>query len=203
MSNEFTVPAVVGITGKIGSGKTTVSNYIKQYYNMNEYSFAEPLKKIGECFKFQNKELYGTQEEKLAPSVNWGISGRVFLQRMGTEIGREILPKIIPEMDMGDSGSIWIRLFDIHADEVSKSDKPGLVISDIRFLNEASAIKSRGGIVIRIIRDDEKESGGHTTHASEMEMDQIKPDFIIHNSGNLDNLYNTVNNIMSHRDDLL
>jgi len=97
-------------------------------------------------------------------------------------------------------------MFELYADEESKSDTPlPIVIGDIRFLNEAEAIKSRGGIIIRIVRTDDNENntnGDHANHESEMEMDQIKADFMINNVHSINNLYATIDNIMNHRDDL-
>ena len=40
---------LIGITGKIGSGKTTVANYLVNYWEFQEYTMAEPIKQIGEC----------------------------------------------------------------------------------------------------------------------------------------------------------
>jgi dephospho-CoA kinase len=38
---------LIGITGKIGSGKSTSANYLVNSWNFTEYSMAEPIKEIG------------------------------------------------------------------------------------------------------------------------------------------------------------
>lgn len=56
---------IIGITGKIGSGKSTLSSYLTENHNYEEYSMAKPLKEIGKIFGFNDQQLYGTQEQKL------------------------------------------------------------------------------------------------------------------------------------------
>lgn len=54
-----------------------------------------------------------------------------------------------------------------------------LVIDDVRFLNEAAAIREEGGIVIRVRRF----GVDPMDHVSETEQEQITPDFTLINDG--------------------
>ena len=45
---------------------------------------------------------------------HWGISARHFLQKFGTDICRDAMSEIIPDMNFGESGMPWIRLFEIY-----------------------------------------------------------------------------------------
>ena len=180
---------VIGIMGKIGSGKSTVANYIKTKGYV-EYSLAGPLKKIGEIFQFSNEELYGTQEQKLGINKYWGISGRYFMQKFGSEICRYALPKHIPEMKM--ESTPWVKLFEI---ECQKRPNVNFVVSDVRFEDEALSIKSLGGILIKIQRKVDK-SGNENKHVSEVEMEKIKPDYVIENNGSLEELYAKVDEVV-------
>jgi hypothetical protein len=54
-----------------------------------------------------------------------------------------------------------------------------LVIDDVRFLNEAEAIREQGGIVIRVRRF----GVNPMDHVSETEQEQISPDFTLINDG--------------------
>jgi len=54
-----------------------------------------------------------------------------------------------------------------------------LVIDDVRFLNEAAAIREHGGIVIRVRRF----GVDPMDHVSETEQEQITPDFTLINDG--------------------
>jgi hypothetical protein len=144
---------------------------------------AEPLKAIGSIFGFTDKQLYGTQEEKLEIHPYWGISARTFLQKVGTEIFRETLLKVIPEMKI--EKTIWVELF-----KLKYQKEPKLyVISDVRFQDEAYAIKELGGIIIRTVRDNDisSDSKNEHNHRSELEMEKIDVDYVLNN--NLDKKY--------------
>lgn len=91
---------------------------------------------------------------------------RRLLQRLGTEAGRDIL---------GDS--IWVDT----AFKQSESH-PRRVFTDVRFPNEADAIKAHGGIVVRINRPG---VGPVNTHASDNSMSDYPFDSVIENSGTL------------------
>ena len=100
---------LIALTGSMNSGKTTISNYLTHTYGFTEYAFANPIKDIGLTLGFEKHQMYGTQKQKLEINQYLNISGREFLQKFGTEIGRNLLPQIIPSMQLGES--IWIRLF--------------------------------------------------------------------------------------------
>lgn len=178
-----------GIKGTIGSGKTTIANYLKNY-GFIEYSMADPLKQIAIIFGFKFYQVYGSQEEKLEINEHWGISGREFLQKFGTEICREILPTVLPNMKF--ETTIWCKLFKIHYSKISKNN---IIIPDIRFLDEANAIRELGGKIIELNRRIDK-SGDEHSHRSELELDQIKPDIVINNNNTLEDLFVQVDRIL-------
>jgi hypothetical protein len=68
---------------------------------------------------------------------------------------------------------------------------PNWIITDLRFLNEAKSIKDRGGIIVRVIRDDIKHD-----HKSETELEMINYDFLISNLSDIDSLYSDVCELM-------
>jgi hypothetical protein len=169
---------IIGITGNIGSGKTTAAEHLKSK-GFVEYSMAGPLKKIGELFHFTHDQLYGTQEQKLEVNEHWGISARHFLQKFGTEVCRNALP------DMKIESTLWVRLFEI---ERSLHPTTNYVISDVRFLDEADCVHKLGGKVIRLVRETDK-TGSEHVHASETELAKIQADHTIYNNKRLKDLY--------------
>ena len=169
---------LIGITGNIGSGKTTVAEYIKKIYpNAIIYSFAEPLKKIAEIFKFDNHQIYGSQEDKLEINKHWNVSCREFLQKVGTELFRNRLSEIIPEFK---DKSVWIELFKIQVEK-----QPGIyIIPDVRFLNESEIIHKMKGYIIKTVRKKYNSDSEESKHTSELEIDKIKYDYLIDNDNN-------------------
>ncbi len=84
------------------------------------------------------------------------------MQTAGTEWGRD---RVHPEL--------WVRsLF-------ARLPAGGLV-PDVRFSNEACAIRRRGGVVIRVSRPGH---GGHDTHASEQPLPDELVDIEVSNDG--------------------
>jgi energy-coupling factor transporter ATP-binding protein EcfA2 len=162
-------PRLIGITGKIGSGKSSLAEYFKTL-GYEEYAIAEPIKKIGEIFGFT--KVHGTQEEKMEIHPYWKISAREFLQKFGTELCRDALPSIIPNMKI--ETSIWLEIFKI---KYNSNPNVNYVISDVRFEDEAECIKKLNGIIIQTVRDVPEQN-----HKSELSMNNIIPDIIVNNN---------------------
>lgn len=74
-----------------------------------------------------------------------------------------------------------------------RNEYPDWVITDVRFPNEVEAIKKRGGIVVRLLRDTEV----YSTDESEISLDGYKDfDYIIDNNYDKDNLVNAVKSLL-------
>jgi hypothetical protein len=72
---------------------------------------------------------------------------------------------------------------------------PNWIITDVRFENEANAIKNKNGILIRINRNNY--SSNVPEHISETALDNFKFDYVINNeTGNFEKLVNDVKEIM-------
>lgn len=170
---------LIGLVGKLQSGKTTTANIIKELYPKTiKFSFGDLLKemilKAGLC---NEKELWG---EKTAFS-------RLMLQKIGTEIIRKQV-----------SESFWVdhmrtKLVNL---PISERGNRYIVIDDIRFLNEASLIKELSGNLIRIVRPSLEQNNEENLHLSETEQDSIKVDFEIVNDGSKEDVKNKINDIL-------
>lgn len=167
---------LIGITGSLGSGKSTLSSHFKNL-GYTEYSFATPLKQICEILGFTPSQLYGTLENKLEINEFWGVSGRTFLQLAGTELFRNKLNEILPESNIK---SVWVELFRKKYLENPKN----YVVQDVRFDEEARIIKELGGVVIRLSRKSNisSDSGVEHKHSSEKGISEEFVDLVIDNS---------------------
>lgn len=74
-------------------------------------------------------------------------------------------------------------------------DCPNWIVTDLRFPNEAQAVKDRGGIVIRV---DRPGVGPKNNHTSETALDNWKFDYKIANVSDLTSLMFTVETILKH-----
>lgn len=182
MDNKRNKKFLLGIKGKIGAGKTESAKILKKHFPSMEYAMADPIKQIGRILGFSDEELYGTQKQKLQKNKYWGISSREFLQTFGTEVCRNFLPTVIPQMN-----NIWVRNFEIFC---QKNQGNNIIVSDVRFLDEAASIKKLGGIIIEVQRPDLKSADvlSHNIHQSETEQDQIESDYLIMNNSTIKHL---------------
>ena len=193
---------IIGLTGLKGSGKTTVAKYLELKYNFTEYALADPLKKIAAIFGFTEEELYGTQEDKARINPGLGISAREFLQKFGTEICRDRLPQVLPELKLGQYNIIWIKLMEdfIRKNVVNNDKKLNIVVSDIRFFDESLSLRNFDkSIIIEISRP--HRSGRFDVfemHSSEVSIKDIPYDYQVVNNDTIDNLYKKIDQIIVH-----
>jgi hypothetical protein len=168
---------IIGISGKIGSGKDTLADFIIKHNNQFEKkSYAKKLKQIGSFLTGTDEKLWFTQEGKNINLPDWDMTIGQFQQRLGTEAIRNGLHQ-----------EAWI--LSLFADLAPTSK---WLITDMRFKNEAYAIKQRGGKVLRINGDPAKVRANSTrdlSHPSETDLDDFNEwDSVYQNVGTLDNL---------------
>jgi len=184
---------IIGLVGKIGSGKSTITNLLAKKYDFTKYAFADPIKRIGEVFGFDKKTIYGSQEEKLLVDPVWNISTRVFLQRFGSDLCRNQFPKVFPEMKLNES--VWIRLADRKLQENSNKN---FVFSDVRFPDEADFVKRKGGVLIKVTRtvNDVSPLFSTSNHVSETSVQKINTNFQIENNSTINHLEKSIEKII-------
>jgi hypothetical protein len=176
---------LIGLTGFARTGKDTTADFMTTDFGFTKFSFADPMREA--LVRLDPTIHVGGHPTSLASAVNlmgWeelkGASSdvRPLLQRFGTEVGRNMFGQ-----------NFWVDLALKSIADVNKA-----VFADVRFKNEADAIKAAGGIVIRITRP---EYGPANSHISELEMVDYPVDFTINNSSNLFALKNEVNSIIN------
>lgn len=249
---------LIGISGKIGTGKDTIGQIIQYltigHEGLTVEEFIDHYKKTGiylcddtkksnwEIKKFAGKlkqivalltgctvEDLESQEFKSKPlSEDW-VNGservsndiptyRWLLQRLGTEVMRDMVHE-----------NVWVNAlfadYKLTADpKVSeflaaeglpqsmnggKADYPNWIITDMRFENEARAIKQRGGLLIRVERTPftvhhSKTGERHdlsreafTEHPSETALDNYHGfDCTVFNNGTIEDLVNSVRTLL-------
>jgi hypothetical protein len=173
----------IGLVGKAQSGKSTVGLHLVERYGYRSLAFADPLRDMASAINpivgtmratryNEVLDLYGYNEAKVRfPEV------RRFLQVLGTEGGREVL---------GDT--VWVDA------AVRKAQAIGspCVFTDVRFPNEADAVRANGGVVVRIVRPSLVPDPAVASHASETLQDTIVADAAIYNARSFLDLYDEV-----------
>jgi hypothetical protein len=129
---------IIGITGKMMSGKDTFADgIIEKYPHVKKYSFAKPMKDILiNIFGFSESEVY-TSGGKETMNPFWDITPRKLLQILGTDMFRNVW-----------RDDVWVKCAELYLEQ-----HRDVIIPDVRFDNEAQMIKRRGGFIVRIICD--------------------------------------------------
>jgi hypothetical protein len=156
---------IIGIAGPKRSGKTTLANALCETYRIAHLSFAAPIRDfIASLVGCSLAELERVKEKPVA----WldGITPRQMMQTLGTEWGRRMV-----------HSELWVRRVMYQA-----THGGGAVISDVRFPNEAEAIRGRGGVVIRLHRAGYGDAA-NDSHESEAPLANNLVDFEIVNDG--------------------
>ena len=145
---------IIGIAGFQGSGKDTIADYLCNIYGFKRDSFAATLKDaVAAVFGWDRELLEGRTRESRAwrETVDtwWAnrlnmpnLTPRLVLQKWGTEVARTAW-----------HDDTWIASLE---NKLVKANND-IVITDVRFPNEIEAVRSAGGVVIRVVRGAEPE----------------------------------------------
>lgn len=193
---------IVAFTGKLGSGKDTAGERMVSMVDLpsRRVSFAAPLKESAAALwdiPVADWEIYKndpdakvflavgyvdvTEDEHgniiepplEAPNVIREFTVREHLQRYGTESHRDVFGQ-----------NFWVE-------QGSKELNPWgeyefVYVTDARFYNEAEALRQHGGVIVRVVGDNE-ETGAHR---SESGLPDEFINFIVDNSVRGDNFEN-------------
>jgi hypothetical protein len=169
---------IIGIAGAKRSGKDTAARYLARR-GFTHDSFAAPIREF-------TRHLLGLtgvelEEQKEVPQlVIGGKTPRELMQKLGTEFIRQ-------QFD----SEAWVKsLF------ARNRGAANLVISDVRFGNEAVSIVQRGGFIIRINRVTGIPVDGHV---SEQRLPNALVDYEVDNDGTVDDMFRTIDEIVADR----
>jgi len=183
---------LLGLSGAAGAGKDTFGYLLRDEYGFHKAAYADRLRVAlytlnplvvanydhhgmfpvsgyeGPVYRSLQSVIdeYGWEGYKASP---FSLDVRRLIQLMGTEVGRGIAGE-----------NVWVdaTFRDLPVDK-------NIVITDVRFPNEAQAIKDRGGYIVHIVRPGVDNRAG--MHASETSMHDWKFDFTVqNNSGSID-----------------
>ena len=188
---------IIGLSGKMGSGKNYIAEkvlypYFKNKYNILIIGFGDLMK--NELYARDLKLMYDELYDKKTYET------RNKLQQYGTENGRNKYHQ-----------NIWVRGLDIQIETFCRRcDECLIIICDVRFKNEYDYIIEKGGKVFRIESKERtmkrylNESGNDLeklkiiqNHISETELDNQTFDYTINNDEilELEILFRNLNSI--------
>lgn len=182
---------LIGLTGRAGVGKDTVGAILSRNHGFTLTSFAGPIKGALNAMHGWNSGHWEDRawKERVLPEL--GVSPRRLAQTFGTEWARDLIHK-----------DYWLLLAKERWSNYQLTAKhtggqyPGLVITDVRFDNEADWIRSAGGTIVRIERDDVPPVAAHQSESGVTP--HCNSDAILPNNGSISALTNRVAWLIRH-----
>lgn len=197
---------IIGLSGYAGSGKDTVAiitqwllshgsktstlkdvldNYSSNAWWLEKHSgwqlrsYAAKLKQVAGILLGWQPGVFDRQEVKASNlGKEWDeMSVRTFLQRLGTDGLRNGLHQ-----------DVWTNA--LWADYYGQN----WIVTDVRFVNEAERIKEKGGVMVRVKRQD---VAAVNHHISETALDHWQFDHTINNNESVEALVLSVINMLN------
>jgi len=185
--SEFRQQELYGITGRKGHGKDTFARLVCEAGRgtFQVVHFAKVLKQMAaRLFRLTDAQMNDPtfKESSLAVPIHMDHlleamrqeTGLMELQPAGkiATSPREVMQFFGTEYVRRAQGDYWIQRL---LGEVKHGRR--LLVPDTRFPDEADALRSVGGRIIKVLRIGSPEQGD--THASETETDKIEPDLLL------------------------
>lgn len=161
---------IIGLSGYARSGKDTVARILVEDYKFTRVAFADPIR----TFLYEmNPPLKGPALKGIIDDYGWDVAKanpeiRALLQNLG----------MAARKTFGED--FWIKQA---LKNISPENK--VVLTDVRFKNEADMVRSLGGQVWRVIRPD---ISAVNSHISEHDLENYEFDYDIYNDSTLTNL---------------
>lgn len=199
---------IVGVSGKIGSGKNEVADMISYLHFVNpDGTFEQFQRQQWLRNQYIENGAYDSAELKLpgihsfagnlkhCVAICTGIDYHDLEKRSlkSTQISwlnisfRQLLQALGEAVRCQINENFWV-----HSMLTTYQDSDFWIVSDVRYKNEADELLSRGALLIRINRTTDSSD----VHQSEVDLDSYdKFSYIIENDGSLEDLYNKVKEI--------
>lgn len=174
---------IIGVAGKAGSGKDTLADFLVQSEGFTRFAFADPLK-LSVC------ELFGIPLEHMNHPISkervdetWRKSPRQLMQWLGDCVRNDI------------SKDFFVIMM---ANRINESQSKTVVISDVRYEQEARFVREMGGVIVELARTNRFGSMGEkeANHSSESGLPRILVDYHISNDGSKETLYRVAKNTL-------
>lgn len=174
---------LIGLHGPALSGKDTVARILNNRHDFHQMAFADPLKRATAVLFGWPVELCYSQEGKQMFSEVWQMQVRDALQKFG-EGARQWF-----------GADIWIKRWSVEYAPIMNSHH--VVVSDVRYENEAETLRKLGGVIVHIRRPGAGLTGEQANHSSEKGIVVDENDMILDNGGTIDQLVLRVDGLVA------
>lgn len=147
-------PLIIGLTGAAGAGKSTIGRYLEDEYGFVTAAFADPLK---EALASWLDDL-GVRHDVLH-RADLKDATIPQLAALGPELCARRLMQAIGDAGRGISPHWWVAItaarlgLDHGASRDNCAVHDRIVLTDVRFAEEAALVRRHGGHVVRVVRE--------------------------------------------------
>ena len=160
---------IIGISGFEGSGKNTLADILVREFEFRNESFAGHLKDVlAAVFQWDRNMLEGTTEQSRhdrlkvdkwwSDKLGYSVTPKDVMRSVGTDLFRQHFDE-----------NIWV-----YSLEKKLANSKNIVLSDVRFKNEAEMVKRLGGVLIRVKRGNDPDWFETAVRASNGSMPDIE-----------------------------
>lgn len=180
------LPKLIGLMGAAGAGKDTVASLLHYNHGYHGIALAAPIKKMLRALLEDigaDTSYLVERHLKEIPIPGIYASYRHMAQTLGTEWGRALHP------------NFWVAIAEQHMDFINagSEETAKIVISDVRYENEAAWVRSQGGVIWRVDRNQAQAVRAHTSEKGAM---LVKPDRVLSNHGSMAELASNLNDLL-------
>jgi hypothetical protein len=182
----------IALIGKARSGKDTAAAHLVRAHAYTRLAFADPLKEMA---------------LSLNPYIPTGYGVTVRLSALIADVGWEYAKDKYPEVRrVLQSTGQTVREYDddfwagIMRRKLNTAEAWNLpvVVTDVRYPNEADMLRARGFRLVRIVRPDRLSpmTGAAASHASETALNDYAADVTVYNTAKVDDLHRRIADAM-------
>jgi hypothetical protein len=166
---------ILGIAGAKGVGKDTLAGFVAKQaqassFRVHHIAFADALKRMLLPLGFADDVLWGASDRREWVQPALGISARGLLQKIGTEVARQI------------DADFWVKAWSATVDQIltgrysyapdrgllgpfstELTDDVLIVVADLRFANEQKELARRNAYTVLVERDGLKKVDQHVS----------------------------------------
>lgn len=208
---------LIGLTGLAGAGKDTVADTLREHCGAYTLAFADALRaEVANAFGVDMSTLTNRATKEtplpelalarcgeqsfvdrmvvhhLAGMPHAGIEGEL-IELTAPRSPRQIMQWWGTEYRRAQNPRYWTEQTHRHIARVAQLYSPPLIVlTDVRFDNEAAVVRTWYGQIWRIERPGQTSAAADSQHPSEATGEQFAPDVTVHNAGTLLQLKQTV-----------
>ena len=179
-------PRLIGLSGRAGTGKSTIARLLCEQHAFVEIALADPIKRALAAMLDLPRAYLDDPATKETP-IAWlrNTTPRRLMQTLGTGWGRQII-----------TDDLWLilarRRIERLTAQAEREHIAGIVISDLRYADEAAFVRAQGGTIWHIVRP----APPVEAHSSEAGITAQPGDRTCDNTGDLDRLETTLDHLL-------